>query len=556
MIKKVFGSQVVWILVMLGVVISCEQEDNLVGYNIVGDNAANLEKAYVTLSTHNILADTVRSDRYMQTNATIGVFNDPVFGMAKSSYYSQVRLGTLNPKFDDNARVDSVVLSLPVYAITKDTVSYSRKLTNTLYTLSKKDNNCSIQDTLTQYLRSVTYKMDSLYGNDKANMTLRVHQVTENMGTIDSVYYSNKTFKTGALFGSKLINNEVLRNTLVQYRTSVAKDSTIVSEDKSPSIKLKLDGMRDFVQNHIVDQQGSSNLSDQISFISNVLQGIKIDVAENDGFIFNISPSDLKLTAYISSKNEAFTDQNGNGIDDSDEACGVSVIKPRKTETFELIVGSSLSNQSSKYYNVSQNAIAHTNGSMQSGANMNTAYLQGMGGAKLKLSLDPSQIEMIRDNVKNKGWVVNEAHIKVFPATSTQNGLALPKYLNMYNATNKTVLPDYGANPTSSNPSDLQTGFPYQQISLPYNSEKGFYLLRCTQFIKNMVEKNESIDDLMLEMGNYVGLSPQELFDRPTSPFNTDRLYNPYRLAIFGSNPNDADTAKKLQLEIYYSTKN
>lgn len=558
MINKIFDSQLLWIVIILGLITSCEQEDNIIGSSIVGGNAANFEQAYIDLTATTMGGDTIRSDRGAQINATIGAFSDPVFGMSKSSYYTQVRLGSLNPQFGENAEVDSVVLSIPVYAKT-DTITFSRKLYNTSYVLKKENNDCSISETRKQYLKNVEYKMDSVYGDRNANMTLNVYRVTENMGTIDSVYYSNKNFNVGELFGSKTINDNVIRTTIVQYiekngdsNSNAKKDSTVIYDDRMPMIKVRLDGMKSFVQNEIVNKQGSANLSDQISFISNVLKGIKIEVAENNGFVFNIIPSNMSLIAYVSSKNPQFVDANGNGVHDDDEGCTVSTVLPKKQDVFNFMVGSSLTSNSSNYYNVTQNEIKNTNGTIQNVSSV--AYLKGMGGAKVKLSLKPEQVEQIRDNIKNKGWVINEAHIKVYPETGIQAGRALPTNLHLYNYTQKSVLSDYGSAVTPKEYSEIQA-FPYVQIAPPYNQNEGYYMLRCTEFFKNIVEKNAPIDELMLEMGAFVGYNVSEYFYRPSSPFASDRIFNPYRLAIVGPNPDGGNMSKKLQLEIYYSKK-
>ncbi|MXV38606.1 DUF4270 family protein [Flavobacteriaceae bacterium Ap0902] len=555
MINKIFGSQILWIVLLLGFITSCEQEDNLVGYDIVGGNAANFEKAYVNLTARTIGADTLRSDGRVLYNATIGSYYEPIFGSTKSSYYSQVRLGRLDPQFGEEAQVDSVVLSIPVYAITSDTISKSRSLFKTTYRLSNSDENCTVTDTLTQYLKTVKFPLDSVYGNAEMHMTLRVQRVIENMGTIDSIYYSNKNFQTGEMFGSKVIDNSVVRNSIIQYGSSNPTDSTVISRDTSPNVKVRLDGMNAFVQDEIVNQQGSSNLGDQISFISNVLQGIKIDVVEENGFIFNIAPSEMSMIAYISSNNPNFIDSNGDGIHDPEENCPVVSVLPRRTETLEFIVGSSMSNSSNRYYNVSQNTISNTNGMiMNNPSDPSVNYLKGMGGAKVVLSMDPLQIEGIRNNVDNNGWAINEAHIKVYPETSVQGILPLPRYLYLYNASHNDVLPDYGT-PASVEDFPNTQAFPYGEIAMPYNSEEGYYLLRCTEFLKNIVEKNAPIDDLMLELGTFTGVQPTDLFFEPDSPFNSNRIYNPFRLAIHGTNP-VANLEKKLQLEIYYGVKN
>ena len=96
-------------------------------------------------------------------------------------------------------------------------------------------------------------------------------------------------------------------------------------------------------------------------------------------------------------------------------------------------------------------------------------------------------------------------------------------------------------------------GFPFSQISVAYDSEDGYYLLRVTEFIKNIIEDNEAVDDLAIEVGNYLGAASADYIYKPLHAYYSNRVFNPYRLAIIGANPDGGNTDKKLQLEIYYN---
>lgn len=554
MIKRNFNWALLTGILMLLGFIGCEQEDRFVGSNVVGDGSAQFHRAYVDLLAQTLGPDTLRADRSSLQNATIGAYDEPVLGRNKSYFYSQVRLGVTNPEFGENAVVDSVILSIPVFAQTTDTLATERRLVSTNYSIENNDTGCSITDTLSIYQTRFKFAMDSIYGNRNSVMTLQVYRVTESLQTVDSARYSNQAPATGELFGSGQINSEVFRSYTSQFRSiNSDNDSTVLASDTSAAIRLHLNGMKDFVQQNVVNMEGSVDLGDQISFINNVLKGIRIGVAEDNGFLFNFNPSNISITAYVSADNPDFTDANGNGIHDSEENCPVGVMKPRVTTEFNFITGSSMASESgSKFYNVVNSYIDNGPGTVmynQTGQPVN--YIEGMGGAKVRLSLNPQQIEAIRDSVRNNDWVISQAHFKVYPDLSAQGNWPIPQYLHAYNFTRKALLPDYG-NPTTIATENPQA-FPFVQISRPYDYDQGYYMLRVTEFIKNIIEDNEPVDDLAIAMGNYIGSSTADYFYVPRDAYFTSQVFNPYRLAIVGTNPSGANEAKKLRLEIFYN---
>lgn len=547
---------VLLVTLFLGIT-SCEQEDKFVGSSVVGSNAANLFKTYVDITAKTLEPDSIRADRSVMVNTTIGAFDENTFGKTKSYFYSQVRLGQINPTFGGNPVVDSVVLSIPVFGRTKsegDTISIDHNLIKTIFKVDVESGECVVTDTLRQYETKYQFEMDSLYGNRNSMMTLQVHRVTESLGSITDPKFSNQDISVGELFGSMDINSKVYKRSVSQIRNSET-DSTSISSDVSPSIRMHLDAMKNFVQTNIVDQEGSTNLGDQISFINNVLQGIRIGVSDDNGFLFNLNPSLLKLNAYISYDNESFVDENGDGIHDNEVECDVVSTTARSVRTLNLNIGSNLESSGNQLYNVVQSRIINENGTIPyNQENLSTSYVEGMGGAKTLVSFDAEQIDAIRDSVANKGWIVTEARLKVYPDTSVQGTLGLPKYLYVYNHTDGTILDDYGSSETLTNDNQNIQAFPYLQISRPYGDDNNdYYLLRVTEFVKNIVEENQEIDDLAIEMGSYLGFVATNYFYAPPTAYYSNRVYNPYRLAIIGTNPNDGNSDKKLQLEIFYN---
>lgn len=557
--KQFFGWSLTVILgfMILGLT-SCEQEDQFVGSNVVGDGAAEFHKAYVDLVATTLPADTLRSDRRVLQNATIGAFDEPLLGKTKSYFYTQVRLGETNPEFGANAVVDSVVLTIPTFINTKDTLAIEHYPLSTTYTLTNpEDGTCAVKDTVNQYMTRYKFAMDSIYGNKNATMNLQVYRLTESLKTVDSTRYSNQNVSVGELFGSKEIDANVFKSYRSQIITSTSgpQDSTMVSQDATGVINMKLDGMKNFVQSQIVDQEGSTNLGDQVSFLNNVLNGIRIGVEDENGFLLTINPSFLKLVAYVSYDNPNFVDENGNGVHDPEESCPQVATKARTSKPFNFVVGSSLEASSGyQFYNVAQSFIENSNGSVTyNQPNAATNFVKGMGGAKLKIALNPERIEAIRDSVRNNNWVISEAHFKIYPDMATQGDLPLPKYLYAFNLSKGKLIADYG-DIDEVNSDNLQV-FPFLQISRPYDADKKYYLLRVTEYFKNIIENGAEIDDLGIEMGNYLGFSGTDYFYTPRNAFYSNRVFNPYRLALIGTNPSGDMMGKKLQLEIYYNKK-
>lgn len=117
------------LLVALSAATACKKETDIIGLDVQPPNdllGADFQDT-TTLITRTVRADSLRTDESLiiTGDAMIGNYWDPVFGKAKASLFTQVRLTTLNPLFGTAPIVDSVVLSIaynPTYYGKRDRV--------------------------------------------------------------------------------------------------------------------------------------------------------------------------------------------------------------------------------------------------------------------------------------------------------------------------------------------------------------------------------------------------------------------------------------------------
>ena len=94
-------------------VFSCENDVNEIGSGIFDGASSNVY--YADVVSYNTNNDSIRSDEQVLQSGILGVYEEPVFGRVKSKFYSQARIGILNPDFGDNPKMDSVILNIPVF---------------------------------------------------------------------------------------------------------------------------------------------------------------------------------------------------------------------------------------------------------------------------------------------------------------------------------------------------------------------------------------------------------------------------------------------------------
>lgn len=544
--SKIVGAIMICVTAFL--TFSCENDINEIGRNLFDGASSNV--FYSDVVSYNTNNDSIRSDQRVLQSAMLGVYDEPVFGRIKARFYSQARLGKLNPDFGANPEMDSVVLNIPVFYKSKD----GEFKTDTTYIYLQEGETAS--DTATVRIER-KYKLDSIYGNTSTPITLQVREVSKYMQSQDSIHFSNPAFANCQSCNNinnievfpQVLGSIVVKDSISTFQTAKLNELEL-SSVPTVTLKLKLD--KAYFKQKFIDNQSSSNLTDQASFIRNFFRGIEISTPENQGFLMGFQPTSdaFNLIMYYSFDNPV------ENTDNSDD------YEARKTSTLPLSFGTYWSTLPG--YNVQVSQFEHTNRSAQfveSYTNPNMLegdkriYLSGMDGTKTIIKLNEAELNEIKSHVVNDGWAIIGAELNFYVDDSYS--LKKPPFLFAWNNYTKD------GKVKNENFSDVSRFFNFYPSSVQFNPKYNYkddpkmYTIRITDYIKSIVERGEEFEDskIVLGLGNFT-LSPTSSYTEilePKNPFMNNRSFNPYRLVLHGSNSEQVD--KRLKLKIYYTKK-
>jgi len=490
-------------LALIFLLAGCENDNSTLGADLISGKSSG-DSIFVDVTAYNVYNnDTIRADQSTLLNGLVGVYQDSDFGKSKAAFNTQMRLGS-GALTGTNQIFDSVVLSIyPAY----DAINY--KTTEKRY---HPDIDLTA-DTI-QYVTK--YPLTSFLGQRGISMTLRVNRINTFLESINSQFYSNKTIEVGDLLGEQKINDSIVS-------ISVRKgDGTTLSNATTPGYRIKLNPQ--YFKQNFFDKMTSAEMTDNANFIQ-YFKGLRISVVEdNSRFMFSFPKSTMTLTAYYRYK-------------------ATSDATSYSSTTYDFSLNSTYNSVVGEY-----NFYNRTGASSQFKSNMNNPnttagesllYLQGMGGPSIKLKLSDEQLASIKDNVKN-GWAVIGAKIKfhLTPSYASAN-TSKPNYIYAYDAVANSFLADLTS----------YSSLPGYVLSPAYNftNNTGYYVLNLTQHVKNIVEKNDPNNEIVVGMGSFL----QNGLAAYIGYYSTSRAYEPYRLMVYGNNTSDA--SKKLRLEITYT---
>ena len=241
MIKKI--NRIVTIVAMMSggaFLLSCESEADNLGYQLLNKNDVALIGdftrdviAYNIDNNDSLRADGRIAEAIRKDSIVLGAYQDDNFGKQNVSFVSQLRLSSYAPDFGENPIVDSVVLALrPKY-------NASEEVTTTY------DENYKYQGNDAKMIKR-TYPVYK-YGNSNANMTIKVHAITNFLGSISGAIYSNKVIKEGEELASYSFNGGV-------SSVEITKDNDrAILYSSLPTIRIKLNN--DFFTKNIINKK-------------------------------------------------------------------------------------------------------------------------------------------------------------------------------------------------------------------------------------------------------------------------------------------------------------
>ena len=593
----------IFILFIILSELSCTKEYNSIGTEILKSDTfeTSLENIPVFASQKSI--QPFKSNGL--TSYQLGQINDNIFGKTEASFITQLTLSQPNPYFgkwdseseingdsnnikviEENETVNNVVLEIPFFNNTFDSdgdgvIDLYDVDSNDIYSDSDGDgvsdiveksngtdplnpdtdgdgiNDNEDTESINPNNGATVYDVDSLIGNINASFKIKIEELDYYLRDYDPTnnfesfqkYYSDdhfiKNFSKETLFDD---NIEIDTNEIVIYNeddpnTNDVDESTTVKERLSPRLKIPLDNA--FFQDKILNKEGSVDLLNPDNF-NLFFKGLIISS-------YNFSDDLLMILDYSNSKikiNYDYDVYNDNGT--TDDTSDDSVEKENKD--FEILLSGNQLNLFNKD-NYSQEILDNVNNS----ENLSKGYLKGGEGFMLELDLfTENNGENILNEIRSKGWLINEANLTVYVDQTTINsygGLIEPARLYLYNIEDQTPLIDYFIdNSTGNKESDKKIN---HDGLLEYQSDKkGLkYKIRISEHIKNIV-RNDSISPKLglvvtSSIENSQNLDLRENYSLSKIPISS--AINPLGTVIYGPNPESENFDKRLRLEIYYT---
>lgn len=509
----IFGSAVLY---------NCEPEIDSLGEQLFLNDGTNGNEVSYDLIAYNIdNNNAVRADYNTLGSAVIGAFNEPQFGRQEASYFTQIRMSAYDPDFGTNAVVDSVVMILkPVIPQTSDSI-----VTTTNESYVYPDGNVDAKLEL-KTIPVTKYGRTKTAGNITP-LTLKVHEVTEFMGSFTDSVYSNKEYTAGVELGSKVFRG-------LAKSVTITKDSdNSVLFTSTNDIRIPLD--KTFFQNKIIAKKGQPELKDMSSFIR-YFRGLKVSVQENDGYLFSIDPNNAGTQVIMYYK----SDKTENG----------TTTRPQTTYGFSI--GSANAHSGFYKYNRSASEFGTFVKNNEDSGDLKL-YTQGMGGPSIGVKFIPDDINNLRNLYKTNKTAILSAKIRLYTDKNKwDNSLLKPSEL--------TIVQSYKngkGDEVSSFTTDLTSlsgapNFAYMKM-FALEENQAYYEFTVTKSLKDIVEA-QSNDDYKK---NYFKIDLAQ-FLRGTDGVSlagyrlTTRPFARERMVFVGSDPSNAD---RIQLKVVYGSK-
>ena len=591
-------------LVFAMVFISCDQDFNTIGSDLVGDEHFDFSSHEAQLKAYSVKTEEVQTNN-LPINP-LGIYNNPYFGVTKANFVTQVSLATEQPKFGTSVQIENVTLYVPYFS-------------------TVETNNAD---------GSKVYSLQSIYGSNKeSKMKLSVYEngyYLHAFNPNDNFQTQQRYFSDGSVNGT-LINFENLKrgndgngnsvqngtrlndspNTaendqfffnkaeIIIYKTKFntttgileyvdANDVVlanqndvslrVVKERLAPGIYLTLN--KAFFKKRILEA-GSANLFNNNDF-KQYFKGLYFKMEQlpgEEGAMAMLNFSNAKLNVNYSS------------IDDG-AASGTAATS--KSLVLNFGVGSGANSVSLQDYSYSGAYDAGLSASNQVTGQDSKLYLKGGKGSVVymdvfgdtdvlkpvngQLVTGANQIPDELDQLRLKGWLINEAFLEFYIDKSAMAGANQleAERLYLFDATNQKPLVDYTFDATTNSNTKYNKLIYGGIIERDDTADKkGIkYKIRITQHINNLINSTNvdvnknvrlglTVTDNINYSNNYYYKSPFDVNNTPTVStddieyFPVASIMEQQGVVLHGTNPNaPADAAKKLKLVIHYTKPN
>lgn len=521
-------------LVLAGVIFlySCDKDYNVIGGDIISDN-----NFVFTKYTSNVIAYTQKTGPIQSNNLPVnalGIIDNPVFGKTTANFATQLALATANPTIGEAPEIGDVYLTIPYFS----------------------------RVTTTNADGSHVYKLDSIYGVDKAKIKLSIyesgHPINSLSGSGESqLYFTNQNSDfDNAKVGSSLNdaadsaqNGEFFFDNKEFSETTKDLAGNDVVTRTPPGMRLKLNS--DFFKNKILNAPAGSLATNDVFL--NYFKGLYFKVENATGSSGSMAMLDFKkgkITINYKAKTAITTD-----ADD---------VKEQKTLVLNLTGNTvSLLNNDFGSSGVVYGGLPYTGNTTEGDEKL---YLKGGEGSMAVLNLfsTPNQLNEIRSN----GWLINEANLVFHIDAEAMKNSYEPSRIYLYDLDKNIPLVDFTVDATTSfYPKKSKYVFDGNLNKQVIANGRGLtYKIRITDHIKNLI-KNTSAANVKLGLvvtedvfatTSYKWKTPINVIPE-VAPYGfqtpVSGVMSPLGTVLYGSKSTVADD-KRLKLEIFYTKPN
>lgn len=572
--KSIFGSFLV-VVTTIVLLASCDKDFNEVGSDITDDSHFGLElDTLSSVTAFNQATNIVQSNNLLVNS--LGVYNNPVFGITKASFVTQLQMASANPTFDKTLfenqvmKIDSVVLTVPYFSKLQSTLD--SKGIYTLDSITAPDPK-KLDNKLNLKIFESGYQMSDL--DPDGNF-----QQTQKYFNDDTRFESNKitiASSNGALNdGVALENSEFVpdvREYITYKRTNVLKiDKDNVDTRLTPRMALHLNTA--FFEQKIFNAPSGKLLNNGVFkeyFKGLYFQADAVDAGQLMRLDFSKGNVTIYYKQYSALKLSDPADLNSPKIPvtfDDDSNSSTPEVPKFVIKSFVLnMTGNTVNLLEQTNTPTYAGAIATPNPTtgdeklyLKGGANGSVALIDlfgpdifgedGMTGVRNGI---PDEL----DKIKKNGWLINEANL-TFYIDNTSMGLVAPhpQRIYLYDAKHNIPIYDYYVDGTTATNTKLNK-YVFGGLLANKNSKPDSYKIRITNYLRNLIQKDSVNVRLGLAVTESILTTTSSKLKTNANPGNIDRIpsssvMNPLGTILYGNRPN-APENKKLKLEIYYT---
>lgn len=574
--------------------ISCDQDLNTIGADLVGDEHFDFDKYNV----QNLKAYSVSTGEVQTNNLPInplGFYNNPYFGLTKANFVTQAALTVVQPKFGTSVQVENVTLYVPYFSkagtinsegetpYTLDSIYGANKESKMKlsvyengYFLNDLDPTSDFEDAQKYYSNSSNSSGSIDFDNLKIG-----HDGTGNIGatrlndssdpTENDQFFFNK--KEIVVYKTKLNTSGVLQ--YVDADGNILTDQVTVSlrvvkERLAPGIYLTLN--KEFFKKRILEA-ASNNLYSNNDF-KQYFKGLYFKMEQivgEEGAMAMLNFNNAKLKINYSSVNDG---------------AAVGTAATSKTFLINLGVNASGNTVSLQDFTPTTNystGLGLSNQTTGSDANLfvkggkgSVVYMDVFGDDLLNSELvaGPNGVPDELDELRKKGWLINDAYLEFYvdKAKMINNSKSQePERLYLFDATNQKPLVDYSFDTSVSSTSKRNKLILGGIVERDDTSDKKAvkYKIRITQHINNLINSTNFNVNKNVKLGlcvtenialtsNYF-FKDKLLFNLSTTAddiayFPVSSIIAQQGVVLHGTGSADVD--KKLKLTIHYTKPN